>query len=64
MGGWSKLPYQPFTERLAAALRRTGDARVAVISENSWLSFAKGQPYRGKVRALGSSLDCASLAAR
>ena len=28
MGGWSKRPYQPFTERLAAALRRTGDTRV------------------------------------
>lgn len=28
MGGWSKLPYEPFTERLASALRRTGDARL------------------------------------
>lgn len=28
MGGWSKLPYVPFTERLADAMRRTGDARV------------------------------------
>jgi hypothetical protein len=28
MGGWSKIPYQPFIERLADALRRTGDARV------------------------------------
>lgn len=28
MGGWSKIPYQPFTERLTEALRRTGDARV------------------------------------
>jgi hypothetical protein len=28
MGGWSKLPYAPFTERLAEALQRTGDARL------------------------------------
>jgi SAM-dependent methyltransferase len=28
MGGWSKIPYQPFTERLAEVLRRTGDQRV------------------------------------
>jgi hypothetical protein len=28
MGGWSKIPYQPFTERLAEAMRRTGDQRV------------------------------------
>lgn len=28
MGGWSKLPYEPFTERLAAAVRRTGDVRL------------------------------------
>lgn len=28
MGGWSKIPYQPFIERLVEALRRTGDARV------------------------------------
>jgi hypothetical protein len=28
MGGWSKLPYVPFTERLAEAMQRTGDARV------------------------------------
>jgi hypothetical protein len=28
MGGWSKLPYVPFTERLAAAMQCTGDARV------------------------------------
>jgi hypothetical protein len=28
MGGWSKLPYSPFTERLAEAMRRTGDERV------------------------------------
>jgi hypothetical protein len=28
MGGWSKIPYVPFTERLARALERTGDARV------------------------------------
>jgi hypothetical protein len=28
MGGWSKLPYEPFTERLASALERTGDARL------------------------------------
>ena len=28
MGGWSKVPYQPFTERLAEAVRRTGDARL------------------------------------
>lgn len=28
MGGWSKIPYVPFTERLAEAMRRTGDARV------------------------------------
>jgi hypothetical protein len=28
MGGWSPLPYAPFTDRLARALRRTGDERV------------------------------------
>jgi hypothetical protein len=28
MGGWSKIPYQPFTERLAEALRVTGDDRI------------------------------------
>ena len=28
MGGWSKVPYLPFTERLAEAMRRTGDERV------------------------------------
>ncbi len=28
MGGWSKIPYQPFTERLAEAMQRTGDRRV------------------------------------
>ncbi|HYJ07612.1 MAG TPA: hypothetical protein VEX18_01350 [Polyangiaceae bacterium] len=28
MGGWSKIPYVPFTERLAEAMRRTGDQRV------------------------------------
>jgi hypothetical protein len=28
VGGWSKLPYVPFTERLAEAMRRTGDARL------------------------------------
>ncbi len=28
MGGWSKLPYAPFTQRLAVAMQRTGDARV------------------------------------
>ena len=28
MGGWSKIPYLPFTERLAEVLQRTGDARV------------------------------------
>jgi len=28
MGGWSKIPYVPFTERLADAMRRTGDLRV------------------------------------
>jgi hypothetical protein len=28
MGGWSKIPYLPFTERLADAMRRTGDQRV------------------------------------
>jgi hypothetical protein len=28
MGGWSKLPYLPFTERLARALEQTGDERV------------------------------------
>ncbi len=28
MGGWSKIPYQPFTERLAEAMQRTGDQRV------------------------------------
>lgn len=28
MGGWSKTPYQPFTERLAEVMRRTGDERV------------------------------------
>jgi hypothetical protein len=28
MGGWSKIPYLPFTERLAEAMRRTGDQRM------------------------------------
>lgn len=28
MGGWSRLPYAPFTARLAEALERTGDARL------------------------------------
>jgi hypothetical protein len=28
MGGWSKIPYQPFADRLALALERTGDARL------------------------------------
>jgi hypothetical protein len=28
VGGWSKIPYLPFTERLADAMRRTGDQRV------------------------------------
>jgi hypothetical protein len=28
MGGWSKIPYQPFVERLAEAVRRTGDERL------------------------------------
>jgi hypothetical protein len=28
MGGWSKVPYLPFTERLAPVMRRTGDERV------------------------------------
>ena len=28
MGGWSKIPYLPFIERLAEAMRRTGDQRV------------------------------------
>jgi hypothetical protein len=28
MGGWSKIPYVPFTERLAEVMQRTGDARV------------------------------------
>lgn len=28
MGGWSKIPYQPFADRLAAAVERTGDARL------------------------------------
>jgi len=28
MGGWSKIPYQPFIERLVEAFRRTGDERL------------------------------------
>src|SRR6185436_12941638 len=28
LGGWSKIPYVPFTERLAEVMARTGDARV------------------------------------
>lgn len=28
MGGWSKIPYVPFVERLAEAMRCTGDGRV------------------------------------
>lgn len=28
MGGWSNIPYQPFADRLAEAMRRTGDQRV------------------------------------
>jgi hypothetical protein len=28
MGGWSAVPYRPFTEKLAEAMRRTGDSRV------------------------------------
>lgn len=28
MGGWSTIPYAPFTERLAAVMQRTGDAQV------------------------------------
>lgn len=28
VSGWSKIPYQPFTERLAEAMQRTGDQRV------------------------------------
>jgi hypothetical protein len=28
MGGWSKVPYEPFTERLGLALERTRDARL------------------------------------
>jgi hypothetical protein len=28
MGAWSRLPYAPFTERLAVTMRRTGDARL------------------------------------
>lgn len=28
MGGWSKIPYQPFTERLASVMQHTGDERV------------------------------------
>lgn len=28
MGGWSKIPYLPFTERLAEAMQHTGDERV------------------------------------
>lgn len=28
MGGWSKRPYAPFTERLAEVMRRTGDERI------------------------------------
>jgi hypothetical protein len=28
VGGWSNAPYGPFTERLAEAMRRTGDERV------------------------------------
>ena len=28
MGGWSMIPYLPFTERLARVMQRTGDAQV------------------------------------
>src|SRR4051812_8784452 len=28
IGGWSKIPYLPFTERLAEAMQHTGDRRV------------------------------------
>jgi hypothetical protein len=28
VGGWSNIPYQPFADRLALALERTGDARL------------------------------------
>jgi len=28
MGGWSKVPYHSFADRLAAAVRRTGDTRL------------------------------------
>lgn len=28
MGGWSAIPYQPFIERLAEVMQRTGDLRV------------------------------------
>jgi hypothetical protein len=33
------------------------------LAQNAWSGFVDGKPYGGKLRALTSSLDCASLAA-
>ncbi len=55
MGGWSKIPYQPFTERLVEALRRTGDVRlVDLCSGGGGPAVVIGRELRER---LGRPLD-------
>ncbi len=42
----------------------TGETYRCELPEKSWSTFARGAAYRGQVRAVGGSLDCASLSAR
>ncbi|MDF3069281.1 MAG: uncharacterized protein K0R38_4882 [Polyangiaceae bacterium] len=41
-----------------------GETYRCELPERAWTAFAPGAAYRGKVRAVGGSLDCASLPPR
>jgi len=51
MGGWSKIPYVPFTERLADVMRRTGDDRVVDLCSGG------GGPALQIAKALAEKLE-------
>ena len=52
MGGWSKVPYVPFVDRLAKALRQTGDRRLVDLCSGG------GGPAVMITRQLRDLLDC------
>lgn len=51
MGGWSRIPYVPFTERLAEVMRRTGDDRVVDLCSGG------GGPALLIAQAVGEKLE-------